>query len=306
MSSTYDRIILAFKEWLGLIGYSPSTVQHMPRRVQEFFTFLETQQVSSLQQVEHRHIQGFYQLQKDRASHNSGKPLSNSTVNGYLRNLRLLAQYLQETGQGFLDVDIPNEPKATPEKEILTPTEIMQLYNAPSENTTGLRDRALLSVYYGCGLRSNEGVQLNISDILLEKGLLYVRKGKGYKERYVPFVQSQYQDFKNYLNYCRPLLIQKASPSGGGLEGADAFLLNSHGRRITYLNALTILKTLQQRTGNEALQNKPVGLHTLRHSIATHLLQRKMPLEDISQFLGHKSIYSTEVYTHIVHQHGNF
>jgi len=299
MSSTYDRITLAFKEWLGLIGYSPSTVQHMPRRVQEFFTYLEAQQVTSLQQVEHRHIQGFYQLQKDRASHNSGKPLSNSTVNGYLRNLRLLAQYLQETGQGFLDVDIPNEPKATPEKEILTPTEIMQLYNAIDENTTGLGDRALLSVYYGCGLRSNEGVQLNVSDILLEKGLLYVRKGKGYKERYVPFVGSQYQDFKNYLNYCRPGLVKDNAAQ-------EAFLLNSHGRRITYQNALTTLKTLQQRTGNEALQNKQVGLHSLRHSIATHLLQRKMPLEDISQFLGHKSIYSTEVYTHIVHQHGNF
>ncbi|MHB8209093.1 tyrosine-type recombinase/integrase [Mucilaginibacter sp.] len=111
----------------------------------------------------------------------------------------------------------------------------MQLYNAIDENTTGLRDRAMLSVYYGCGVRSNEGIQLNVSDILLEKGLLYVRKGKGYKERYVPFVESQYQDFKNYLNYCRPGLVKG--------------------------------KTLQERTGNEALQNKQVGLHTLRHSI---------------------------------------
>jgi integrase/recombinase XerD len=108
----------------------------------------------------------------------------------------------------------------------------------------------------------------------------------------VPFVQSQYQDFRNYLNYCRPGLVKDNAAQ-------EAFLLNSHGRRITYLNALTILKTLQQRTGNEAPQNKQVGLHTLRHSIATHLLQRKMPLEDISQFLGHKSIYSTEVYTHM-------
>jgi site-specific recombinase XerD len=299
MSSTYDRITLAFKEWLRLIGYSPSTVQHMPRRVQEFFTFLETMQVESLQQIEPQHIQAFYQLQKDRASHNSGKPLSNSTVNGYLRNLRLLAQYLQETGQGFIEVDTPNEPKATPEKEILSAIEIMQLYNAADESVTGLRDRALLSVYYGCGLRSNEGIQLNVSDILLEKGLLYVQKGKGNKERYVPFVSSQYHDFKNYLDYCRPGLVK-------GDKTQEAFMLNSHGRRITYQNALTTLKTLQQRTGNEQVQNRQIGLHTLRHSIATHLLQRKMPLEDISRFLGHKSIYSTEVYTHIVHQHGNF
>ncbi|MES2063478.1 MAG: tyrosine-type recombinase/integrase [Bacteroidota bacterium] len=296
MSSTYDRITLAFKEWLGLIGYSPSTVQHMPRRVQEFFTFLETAEIKTLQEIEPQHIQAFYQLQKDRASHNSGKPLSNSTVNGYLRNLRLLAQYLQETGQGFIEVDIPNEPKATPEKEILSPVEIMQLYNAADENVTGLRDRALLSVYYGCGLRSNEGIQLNVSDILLEKGLLYVQKGKGNKERYVPFVQSQYQDFKNYLDYCRPLLVK-------GDKTQEAFILNGQGRRITYQNALTTLKTLQQRTGNEQVQNRQIGLHTLRHSIATHLLQRKMPLEDISRFLGHKSIYSTEVYTHILTNH---
>ncbi len=292
MNSTYDRITQAFKEWLGLIGYSPSTVMSMPRRVQEFFTFLETQQVHTLQQVERQHIYAFYQLQKERASHNSGKLLSNSTINGYLRNMRLLAQYLLETGQGAIEVDIPNEPKDTPEKEILTPTEIMQLYNAVDENITGLRDRALLSVYYGCGLRGNEGVQLNVSDILLEKGLLYVRKGKGYKERYVPFVASQYQDFKSYLDYGRPVLVK-------GNRDQEAFLLNAQGRRITYQNALTTLKDLQQRTGNEALQGRQIGLHMLRHSIATHLLQRKMPLEDISRFLGHKTIYSTEVYTHV-------
>lgn len=292
MNSNYERLTLAFKEWLGLIGYSPSTVVSMPRRVREFFAYLEAAEINNLQEVEQQHIYGFYELQKCRASHSSGKPLTNSTINGYLRNMRLLSQYLLETGQGFFEVDIPNEPKDTPEKEILTTTEIMQLYNAVDEDVTGLRDRALLSVYYGCGLRSNEGVQLNISDILLEKGLLYVRKGKGYKERYVPFVGSQYQDFKSYLEYGRPGLL-KAN------KDQDAFLLNSHGRRISYQNALNILKDLQQRTDNETLQGRPIGLHILRHSIATHLLQRQMPLEDISRFLGHKTIYSTEVYTHV-------
>jgi len=297
MPTTYDRIILAYKEWLGLLGYSKSTVNSMPKRVQEFFNYLEREQIQGLQQVETKHIRAFYAEQKTRASLNTGKLLSNSTINSYLRNLRLLAQYLQETEQGFLEVDIPNEPKIVPEKEILSQSEIKLLYNTIDESTTGLRDRAMLSVYYGCGLRSNEGVHLNISDVLLEKGLLYVRKGKGYKERYVPFVESQYNDFKNYLQYGRPQLLKERKEE-------VAFLLNHYGRRINYGNALKVLKTLQIRTESETIQNKQIGLHTLRHSIATHLLQRKMPLESISQFLGHKTIYSTEVYTHIVNDYG--
>lgn len=305
MPATYDRIILAYKEWLGLLGYSQSTVNSMPKRVQEFFNYLEAQQIQSLQQIETKHIRAFYKEQKTRASHSTGKLLSGSTINGYLRNLRLLAQYLQETEQGFLEVDIPNEPKAVPEKEILSQSEIKLLYNVIDESTAGLRDRAMLSVYYGCGLRSNEGVHLNISDVLLEKGLLYVRKGKFGKERYVPFVESQYNDFKNYLQYGRPhLLKNQKAPSPLEKAGDEAFLLNHCGRRINYNNALKVLKTLQSRTENETIQNKQIGLHTLRHSIATHLLQRKMPLESISQFLGHKTIYSTEVYTHIVNDYG--
>lgn len=295
MPTNYDRIVLAYKEWLGLLGYSKSTVNSMPKRVQEFFKYLETQQIQSLQQIEHQHIKAFYLEQKTRHSLNTGKLLSNSTVNGYLRNLRLLSKYLQETEQGSLKVDIPNEPKTTPEKEIFSKSEIKQIYDVIGEGITGLRDRALLNIYYGCGLRSNEGVHLNVNDILLDKRLVYVRKGKGYKERYVPFVESQYSDFKNYLNYGRPQLLN-------GNTTEESFLINNHSRRINYGNALKVLKTLQSRTDNETLKNKQIGLHSLRHSIATHLMQSGMQIENISTFLGHKHLSSTQIYTHIVKQ----
>lgn len=295
MPTNYDRIVLAYKEWLGLLGYSKSTVNSMPKRVQEFFKYLEREQIQSLQQIEHQHIKAFYLEQKTRNSYNTGKLLSNSTVNGYLRNLRLLSKYLQETEQGVLKVDIPNEPKTTAEKEILSQQEIKLLYNTIDENITGLRDRTLLHIYYGCGLRSNEGVHLNVNDILLEKRLVYVRKGKGYKERYVPFVESQYSDFKNYLNYGRPQLLN-------GNITEESFLINNHSRRINYNNALKVLKTLQSRTENEVLKNKQIGLHSLRHSIATHLMQSGMQIENISTFLGHKHLSSTQIYTHIVNQ----
>jgi site-specific recombinase XerD len=295
MPTTYDRIVLAYKEWLGLLGYSKSTVNSMPKRVQEFFNYLESEQIQSIQEIEQNHIKAFYRLQKERASYNTGKLLSNSTINGYLRNLRLLAQYLQETEQGFLEVDIPNEPKTTPEKEIFSQSEIKQMYDVIDEGITGLRDRTLLNIYYGCGLRSNEGIQLNISDVLLEKGLLYVRKGKGYKERYVPFIATQKKDFEDYLKYGRPQLVKDRAAE-------ESFLINNHSRRINYNNALKILKTLQSRTENETIQNKQIGLHTLRHSIATHLMQSGMQIENISTFLGHKRLSSTQIYTHIVNE----
>lgn len=306
MPIPYDRIIIAYKEWLGLLGYNKNTVNSMPQRIREFFNYLEREHIHSLQQIETAHIRAFYKEQKTRVSLNTGKLLSGSTINGYLRNLRLLAQYLQETEQAVLEIDIPNQPKIVPEREILSQSEINLLYNAIDESTTGLRDRAMLSVYYGCGLRSNEGIHLDISDVLLEKKVLYVRKGKFGKERYVPFVESQCHDFKNYLQYGRPQLLKQERGLAAGAEHRqeESFLLNQYGRRINYNNALNILKNLQIRTENETIQNKQIGLHTLRHSIATHLLQRKMPLESISQFLGHKTIYSTEVYTHIVTDYG--
>jgi integrase/recombinase XerD len=293
--TTYDRIVLAYKEWLGLLGYSKSTVNSMPKRVQEFFNYLESEQIQSIQAIEQNHIKAFYIQQKTRVSLNNGKLLSNSTINGYLRNLRLLAQYLQETEQGFLEVDIPNEPKTTAEKEIFSQSEIKQIYDVIDEGITGLRDRAMLNIYYGCGLRSNEGIQLNVSDVLLEKGLLYVRKGKGYKERYVPFIATQKKDFGDYLKYGRPQLVKDRAAE-------ESFLINNHSRRMNYNNALKILKTLQQRTENEAIQNKQIGLHTLRHSIATHLMQTGMQIENISTFLGHKRLSSTQIYTHIVNE----
>jgi len=85
---------------------------------------------------------------------------------------------LEETSQGTLTIDIPCESQEIPEKEILTKEEIQAIYNATDKTILGLRDRAILSIYYGCGLRSKEGQFLELSDILLERRLIYVRKGK--------------------------------------------------------------------------------------------------------------------------------
>jgi len=287
MNLEFTRLTEGFKEWLGIMGYVPGSIESMPRRVNEFFEFLSQNEINQVSQVKRKHIGEFYGQQKTRKSKQSGELLKSSTLNGINRILRLFAHYLEETGQGQLTIDIPYEPKEIPMREILTNEEIKALYNAADETILGLRDRAMLNVYYGCGLRSKEGIGLNTEDVMTDKKLMYVRKGKAYRERYVPFTQRQKKDFEIYLESCRKQLVKN--------EAEESFLVNNQGKRINSTNLHNRLKALAKAAGI----TKTVGLHLLRHTIATHLLQSGMKIEDIATFLGHKNIESTQRYTHL-------
>ena len=159
-----------------------------------------------------------------------------------------------------------------------------------------LRDRAMLAIFYGCGLRRNEGYHLNVCDIRLESAIVHVRKGKGYKERFVPISKKGVQYITEYLYDARPML---ESPSFGGV-GEAAFFLNHNGKRLGGQMLMICLQNLGRRTNNSELQQKEIGLHTLRHSIATHLLAHGMNLEKIKDFLGHSSLESTQIYTPLI------
>ncbi len=301
-SYTYKRYTESFREWLQLLNYSKSGIDRMPRQLAEFFSWLEKearlpdgQGVKEISSITRTHTKLFYHhLKYHRKSQNSGEFLKSSTLNSYIHCLKLFAHYLEETGQGKLTIDLPYEPKEVTRREILTLKEIDSLYNATTDDEKGLRERAILSLYYGCGVRSNEGIQMNLEDVMTDKKMVYVRKGKQYKERYVPFVAHQQKDFLLYLKHCRPQLLRNPEE--------QAFLLGNQGKRIGYGLLLGTLKRLQERTADEKLQAKTIGLHTLRHSIATHLLQTGMKLDSISRFLGHSKLRSTQAYTHLAHE----
>jgi len=149
----------------------------------------------------------------------------------------------------------------------------------------------MLNIFYGCGLRASEGAALNINDILFEKELVYVRKGKNYRERYVPLSKQVKKDLKDYITGQRNDLL-----NGGKTE---ALLLGRRGQRWGFGGMYNRLQLIKNQTNDEKLKQKTFGLHILRHSIATHLLQSGMKLEYISRFLGHKSLETTQKYTHL-------
>jgi integrase/recombinase XerD len=292
---SYQRYTESFKEWLQVINCSANSIERLPRQLQEFFQWMNTNNITRLEEITRQQVNLFYDyLKYERKSQHTNTFLRPQTLNGYIRCLKLFAHYIEETQQGYLPVTLLYEKGEAHIRQILTTEEVQQLYQSTSEDFYGIRERAMLSVYYGCGLRSSEGIALNLEDVLLDQKMIYVRKGKGYKERYVPFIESQKEDFEHYLKQSRPKLLRD--------ETEQAFFIGHKGKRISYGILLKTLKRLQQHTGNETLKQKVIGLHALRHSIATHLMQRGMKFDYISQFLGHGLMSSTQIYTHLAHE----
>ncbi|MFM8911879.1 MAG: tyrosine-type recombinase/integrase [Flammeovirgaceae bacterium] len=296
--TTYNRYTESFKEWLQVINMGDSSTERLPRQLQEFFGWSTAKGINSINEITRQHIDDFYSYTKhERKNQHTGLLLKPQTLNSYIRCLKLFAHYLEETRQGVLPVGLVYEKGEPHIRQVLTTEEVQQLYQSTGEDFYGIRDRAMLGVYYGCGLRSSEGIALDIDDVLLDRQMIYVRKGKGYKERYVPFVGRQGEDFETYLRHSRPKLLRD--------KNEKAFFIGHRGRRISYAILLKTLKQLQQKTENETLIQKTIGLHALRHSIATHLMHRGMGFDHISQFLGHSCLDSTQIYTHLAHEYEN-
>jgi integrase/recombinase XerD len=166
------------------------------------------------------------------------------------------------------------------------------------EEAIQMRDRAMLAVYYGCGLRKSEGTGLKTTDIQIERRIVFVREGKGSKQRNVPVTGNTLTYLTEYLQTGRKILLER-NPEP---EYPDSFFINQYGEACSDQALSLRLDLLVKNSDSSSLQEKRPTLHTLRHSIATHLLQEGMQIEMIQQFLGHASLESTQLYTHIVNE----
>lgn len=155
----------------------------------------------------------------------------------------------------------------------------------------GERNRAILETLYGCGLRVSELTNLKISDLFFEEGFIKVT-GKGDKQRLVPIGPST----EKYINiYRKEIRVHQEIHA----MAKDTVFLNQHGKPLTRAMIFTIVKRLAEKAGIR----KTISPHTFRHSFATHLLENGADLRAIQQMLGHESITTTEIYTHIDRKH---
>jgi integrase/recombinase XerD len=186
----------------------------------------------------------------------------------------------------------PSELLETPKKELHLPDVlsleeidrmIAQIDMSKSESH---RNRAIIEMLYGSGLRVSELVNLRLSDMYLKEGYLRIT-GKGSKQRLVPVSPVAVKWFGYWMEDRNRLDIKP--------EAVDIAFVNRYGRQLTRAMIFTIIKTLAREAGIQ----KTISPHTLRHSFATHLLQNGADLRIIQQLLGHESISTTEIYTHV-------
>ncbi len=172
--------------------------------------------------------------------------------------------------------------------DVLSVEEIdMLITSVDLSKPEGHRNRAILETLYSCGLRVSELTELKISNIYLNKGFLRVI-GKGNKERLIPIGGKAIREINNYLPDRNSLeTIQK--------ESQDILFLNRRGKKLSRVMIFTIIKDLATKTGLK----KHVSPHTFRHSFATHLIEGGADLRAVQEMLGHESILTTEIYTHL-------
>ena len=182
-------------------------------------------------------------------------------------------------------IDAPKLGRYLP--EVLSVEEVTAILESvdTAAGWTGLRDRAILEILYGCGLRVSEACSLQISHVYLQEGFVRV-VGKGDKERLVPLGEMAADAFKNYLD-ARPAAAEPAFD--------DVAFLNKNGRPLSRVAIFNLVKKQALLAG----VRKEISPHTFRHSFATHLIENGADLRVVQEMLGHESILTTEIYTHI-------
>lgn len=263
-------------------GASPRTSEAYLRDVARFATFCLTKGARTPASASARILREYVYQLKDLGLSPSSIRRNVSAVRSYFRFM---------VGEGELVRD-PSERLETPKRwrtlpEVLTVEEAAKLLAAPSlDEPLAFRDRAMLELAYGAGLRVSEWISLSVRDVLMDEHLVRVF-GKGSKERLVPIGRKAIGAVAIYLRELRPRLEKG--------QGKGILFLNARGEPLSRMGAWKILRKYVDIAGI----TKPVSPHTLRHSFATHLLEGGADLRAVQEMLGHADISTTQIYTHV-------
>lgn len=262
---------------------SENTITSYRTDITAFIQFLSGSKIEDPSKIKEQHISSFLKL-----LYNIG--LSSSSAARYFSSLRGFFKFLHMNN--YIEEN-PVERVAAPQLEknlpaVLSVAEVEAILGKPDiENELGIRDRALLEIFYACGVRVSELINLKIGDLYLNEEIIRVL-GKGSKERLIPIGGSAIGWINEYLKRSRPLLEKK-------MKSGNILLLNNRGTKLSRMGIWKIV----DRYVKEAGISKSVHPHTFRHSFATHLLEGGADLRAVQEMLGHSDISTTQIYTHI-------
>lgn len=263
-------------------GYSKNTLEAYSRDLVRFLDYLDKEGIQSWEQVHPGHIQ-LYIVELSKSG------VSPRSIVRYLAAVRSLFRYLlrEKVVSKNPTAIIPSPRSPRPLPKAMSRAEVEALLRAVEGNSpSAIRDKALVELLYGTGIRVSELVGLNLDGVNMITGTLLVR-GKGDKERIVPMGEYAIEALEHYIKTARPRLCKGRS--------TKALFLNRSGKRMSRQSVWKMLKACATKAGIP----RAISPHMLRHSFATHMLEGGADLRAIQELLGHSDISTTQVYTHV-------
>lgn len=280
-SLKFESVLQVFFDFLSVEkGLSANTVLSYSRDVQKLFRFFRKEKINWLKAGEEDLVRFIH--------HQSRAGLSPRSMARVISSLKSFYRFLVLDGilkkNPAVDLSSPKTWLALP--KFLTVKEVESLLSQPEEeNVRGIRDKAMLELLYATGLRASELVSLKTKDLNMEDGFLLCL-GKGGKERLVPIGESAVEAVRKYRDEARPQLLKKTS---------EFLFVTQRGGAFTRQGFWKLLKGYARKAGLDL----KISPHILRHSFATHLLERGADLRSVQLMLGHSQITTTQIYTHV-------
>jgi len=278
-----EELIETFLNYLTVErGLSKNTIISYGEDLRAFCGFIKSHSIDSLSKTAKNDVIDFMLSQKD-------KGISPNSIARRLAAIRMFYRFLVRERILKADptslIDSPKLWKKVP--DTLSVNEVESLLSQPNpRNNQGIRDKAILETLYATGMRVSEVSALKSDNVNLEIGFLRCI-GKGNKERIIPIGKKAIHSIGRYLAAARPAMLKKRQ--------CEDLFVSRFGKKISRQSLWKLIK----RYAKQARIKKPIKPHTLRHSFATHLLERGADLRSVQEMLGHSNIATTQVYTHI-------
>ena len=290
-----NQLLNQVKTYLAYLQYerklSSNTIKSYLFDLEHFIEFLTNRyKIKVIKRVRNRHIKEYIKSLNTYTYHNIVFEKQNSSISRAISSVKNYFKYL--TNNEFLDED-PTKDIITPKQNkklptVLTVDEINKiLADISLDKKNNIRDKAIISVLYSCGIRVSELINLNLTNLFMEEEIIKVF-GKGRKERIVPIGKVAKNDLIYYIDNIRPEYARKRNSKG-------VLFLSNRGMPISRKTIWNIIKNAAIKSGI----GKNISPHTFRHSFATHLLEGGAGLRVVQELLGHSSITTTQIYTHL-------
>lgn len=279
-----------YRNHMLAIGRSPLTIRGAKSALLEFVTFLDSIGIATVGELDQAAILRYREEIAWRLTY-KGTPLSVRSQLELIGHIATFCRFL--VSQGWLMVD-PSEKIPRPKKPNRLPSSIMELKEVEqmlaqpdTQTLRGYRNRVILEILYSTAIRREEVANLMLEDIDTDDGYVYVRQGKGSKDRVVPLGQSVCDLVKSYLTGVRPEWV--------GAPTDKHLFLNRWGKGISPEAVWHVVRKHSRAAGIE----KRVSTHVVRHSCATHMLRNGAPIRQLQEMLGHASLETTQLYTRV-------